>query len=65
MFITFVTGLAWVFFALGTLLMGSLIVRFYRLPLYLQQRATIKISPFISISWVVSIVWLLTYYVFN
>ena len=65
MFITFITALAWFFFGFGTLLCGSLIVRFYRLPLYLQQRATIKISPFISISWVVSIVWLLTYYVFN
>ena len=65
MFITFVTVLAWFFCVFGTVLMGSLIVRFYRLPLYLQQRATIKISLFISISWVVSIVWLLTYYVFN
>lgn len=65
MFITFVTALAWVFFVVGTVLMGSLFIQFYRLPLYLQQRATIKISPFISISWVVSIVWLLTKYVFN
>lgn len=65
MFITFVTVLAWFFFVIGTLLIGSVFIRFYRLPLYLQQRATIKISPFISISWVVSIVWLLTYYVFN
>lgn len=65
MFITFVTALAWVFFVGGTVLMGSLFIRFYRLPLSLQQRATITISPFISISWVVSIVWLLTYYVFN
>ncbi len=65
MFIKFVTALAWFFFVVGTVLMGSLVVRFYRLPLYLQQRATITISPFISISWVVSIVWLLTCYVFN
>ncbi len=65
MFIKFVTALAWFFFVFGTVLMGSLIVRFYRLPLYLQQRATITISPFISISWAVSLVWLLTYYVFN
>ena len=65
MFITFVTALAWVFFGFNTLLVGSLFYRFYRLPLSLQHRATIKISPFISISWVVSIVWLLTYYVFN
>ena len=65
MFITFVTALAWFFFVFNTLLVGSLVVRFYRLPLYLQQRATITISPFISISWVVSIVWLLTCYVFN
>ncbi len=65
MFIKFVTALAWFFFVFGTVLMGSLIVRFYRLPLYLQQRATITISPFISISWVVSIFWLLTCYVFN
>lgn len=65
MFITFVTALAWFFFVFGTVLMGSLFIRFYRLPLSLQQRATITISPFISISWVVSIVWLLTYYVFN
>lgn len=65
MFITFVTTLAWVFFGFGTVLMGSVFIQFYRLPLHLQQRATIKISPFISISWVVSIVWLLTYYVFN
>ena len=65
MFITFVTALAWFFFVFGTVLMLSVVVQFYRLPLHLQQRATIKISPFISISWVVSIVWLLTYYVFN
>ena len=65
MFIKFVTVLAWFFFGFGTLFCGSLFVQFYRLPLYLQQRATIKISPFISISWVVSIVWLLTYYVLN
>lgn len=65
MFITFVTLLAWVFFVFGTVLVGSLFIRFYRLPLYLQQQATIKISPFISISWAVSIVWLLTCYVFN
>ncbi len=63
MFIKFVTALAWFFFVFGTVLMGSLIVRFYRLPLYLQQRATITISPFISISWAVSLVWLLTCYV--
>lgn len=65
MFITFVTVLAWFFFVFGTVLVGSLLIRFYRLPLYLQQQATIKISPFISISWAVSLVWLLTYYVFN
>lgn len=65
MFITFVTALAWFFFVFGTVLMGSLFIQFYRLPLYLQQRATIKISPFISISWAVSLVWLLTKYVFN
>lgn len=65
MFITFVTALAWFFFGLGTVLAGSLFIQFYRLPLYLQQRATIKISPFISISWAVSLVWLLTKYVFN
>lgn len=65
MFITFVTVLAWFFFVFGTLLIGSLFIRFYRLPLYLQQRATIKISPFISISWALSIAWLLTCYVFN
>lgn len=65
MFIKFVTALAWFFFVFGTVLVGSLFYRVYRLPLYLQQRATIKISPFLSISWVVSIVWLLTYYVFS
>ena len=65
MFIKFVTGLAWVFCVFGTVLIGSLFIRFYRLPLYLQQRATIKINPFITISWAVSIAWLLTCYVFN
>lgn len=65
MFITFVTALAWFFFVFDTFLIGSLFIRFYRLPLHLQQRATIKISPFILISWAVSLVWLLTRYVLN
>lgn len=65
MFITFVTALAWLCFVFGTVLMGSVVVQFYRLPLYLQQRATIKISLFLFISWGVSIAWLLTYYVFS
>ena len=65
MFIKFVTVLAWLFCVVGTVLIGSLFIQVYRLPLYLRQRAAIKINPFISISWVVSIAWLLTYYVFN
>ena len=65
MFITFVTVLAWFFCVCGTVLIGSLFIQVYRLPLYLQQRATIKINPFISISWALAIAWLLTYYVFN
>ena len=65
MFIKFVTVLAWLFFGLGTVVIGSLFIQVYRLPLYLRQRATIKINPFISISWLLSIAWLLTYYVFN
>ena len=65
MFIKFVTALAWLFFGFGTVLIGSLFIQVYRLPLYLRQRATIKINPFITLSWAVSIVWLLTVYVFN
>jgi len=65
MFIKFVTVLAWLFFGLGTVVIGSLFIQVYRLPLYLRQRATIKINPFISISWALAIAWLLTYYVFN
>ena len=65
MFIKFVTVLAWLFFGLGTVVIGSLFIQVYRLPLYLRQRATIKINPFIFISWLLSIAWLLTYYVFN
>ena len=65
MFIKFVTGLAWLFCVGGTVLIGSLFIQVYRLPLYLRQRATIKINPFITLSWAVSIVWLLTYYVFS
>ena len=65
MFIKFVTVLAWFFFGLGTVVIGSLFIQVYRLPLYLRQRATIKINPFITLSWAVSIVWLLTVYVFN
>ena len=64
MFIKFVTVLAWLFFGLGTVLIGSLFIQVYRLPLYLRQRATIKINPFISISWALAIAWLLTCYVF-
>ena len=65
MFIKFVTVLAWLFFGLGTVVIGSLFIQVYRLPLYLRQRATIKINPFISISWALAIAWLLTVYVFN
>ena len=61
MFIKFVTVLAWLFFGLGTVVIGSLFIQVYRLPLYLRQRATIKINPFISISWLLSSAWLLTY----
>ena len=64
MFIKFVTVLAWLFFGFGTVLIGSLFIQVYRLPLYLRQRATIKINPFISISWALAIAWLLTCYVF-
>lgn len=64
MFIKFVTVLAWLFFGLGTVVIGSLFIQVYRLPLYLRQRATIKINPFIFISWLLSIAWLLTRYVF-
>lgn len=65
MFIKFVTVLAWFCCVGGTVLIGSLFIQVYRLPLYLRQRATIKINPFIFISWLLSIAWLLTCYVFN
>ena len=65
MFVTFITVLAWALFVFDTAVIGSLFVEFSRLPVHLQNRATITVGPFVSITWVVSFVWLLTYYVFS